>query len=152
MKLKHVISVLIVIVYAISCEKNRQKDIFIIPLNYNGEIKIYFEEPSGIDVSSGDHRQFLIPPSGILKVRNKIGQGSAPDEFYFQGSKIKIPVGFVDRSEEKSVQIFGLYEFGSHLSSDKNIQTKENKKTGIGFFVGTRSDMEHGFKKSNQPI
>lgn len=148
MKYKQIIMT-ICIICTLFCERSRQKDVFIIPVNYRGEVKIFFEEPSGVDASNGDHRLFTIPPSGILKVKNKIGQGSAPDEFYFQGSKIKIPVDFITSIDEKTVQIFGRYEFGYHISSDKVVQSKENKKTGIGFYVGTRSDMENRFKKLN---
>lgn len=129
----------------ICCQKTRTKYIFVLPNGFRGKVTIYFEDQMGVDVTKENYKLFIIPETGILAVKNKIEIGWAGDEFYFQGSKMPIPVDFVGHYDPTSIRVFGYSEFGYKNNFNNEHQLRRSEKVGIEFFVGTKADSENGF-------
>ena len=101
---------------------------YLIPENFRGKIRIFYEEPCGQKLQMVDERNiFNIPDNGILILQNKLETGIVDNEYYFADKK-----GNKIRKIDEMIQ----QDFNEDYTTTKNEHEPSRNKIGL-FFGGT---------------
>ena len=129
----------------INCKKP-ENTVTLIPENYIGTVKIWFNQKNGIEEKyEKDKRIYEIPKNGILKTKFSPQFGYHFPEYYYvskNGKRKKIkPIlnlnrKFLDTIEKNEIYVYHFMSMGEVVKIDSIGNVTEKKEAGIIFEVG----------------
>lgn len=143
--------------FIISCgSKKVTPEIFLIPFNYHGTVKVIFNESCGQkETFDGKKRMYIIPENGILITQFKQEFGIINQEYYYvdaKGSRTLIPKMMLqdfneatttERNEhEPSRNQVAIFQWGNTGTAQL---TGEKKYDFYMFHVGTYTEVRDSF-------
>ena len=144
MNLKHIIIFLSFTLF-INCKKSKNT-ITLIPENYKGTIKIWFNQKKGIEEKyENDKRVYEIPKNGILKTKFSPQFGYHFPEYYYiseSGKRTEIkPIlnlnkKVLDTIKKNEIYVYHFMPMGEVVKIDSLGNVTEKKEPGIIFSVG----------------
>ncbi|MEB8330792.1 hypothetical protein OO009_15650 [Flavobacteriaceae bacterium KMM 6897] len=141
---KHLVIIFSLFLFS-SCNKT-ENTVTLIPENYTGTIKIWFNQENGIEKKyEGAKRVYEIPESGILKTRFTSQSGYHFPEYYYvskSGKRTKIqPILNLDKNVLDTIDKNKVYAYrfmfpGEVVKIDSLGNVTDKKESGIIFNVG----------------
>ncbi|AZI55752.1 hypothetical protein EIB75_11015 [Epilithonimonas vandammei] len=130
--------------------------IFLIPKNYNGKLRIVYEEKCGQKLRTEDGKEiFEFPKNGILILSEKFN-GNINHKYYFvdsKGIKTEIPQANIDKQNLRFPNVSIL---GAGTMSDKEIKIGVSSDYDIDavkytdFFVNQKENDDFDYKKEQK--
>ena len=130
--------------------------IFLIPKNYNGKLRIVYEEKCGQKLRTEDGKEiFEFPKNGILILSEKFN-GNINHKYYFvdsKGIKTEIPQAKIDKQNLRFPNVSIL---GAGTMSDKEIKIGVSSDYDIDavkytdFFVNQKENDDFDYKKEQK--
>ena len=137
--------ILLSLFFFIGCSKT-ENTLTLIPENYTGTIKIWFNQKNGIDKKyEGDKRVYEIPKNGILKTKFSTQFGYHFPEYYYvsksgKRSEIKSILDLnkktLDTINKNKIYVYQFMSMGEVVKIDSLGNVTEKKEPGIIFSIG----------------
>tara|TARA_R110001632_G_scaffold20370_1_gene61046 strand:- start:69 stop:518 length:450 start_codon:yes stop_codon:yes gene_type:complete len=137
--------ILLSLFFFIGCSKT-ENTLTLIPENYTGTIKIWFNQKNGIDKKyEGDKRVYEIPENGILKTKFSPQFGYHFPEYYYvsksgKRSEIKLILDLnkkaLDTINKNKIYVYQFMSMGEVVKIDSLGNVTEKKEPGIIFSIG----------------
>jgi hypothetical protein len=128
------LSVLLLALFACSCEEQRTPEKFLIPSGYVGWVRIEYSVPTEppLPVEAG-YQIIRIPQDGLLKTSSKLEVGWAMDYFYYcDGPDCR---ELADTTRGKGGMIWGA-------ATGRSQRPPDPEKVFMEFFVGTEDEFD----------